>query len=339
MLMAFLLTKPLGRILIAIVVIVVVAVGWFLLQVDPVFAGKGKEVIVTVTQGDSLATIASELHQKGVIASPFAFRIDTLIFGSPLVQTGSYELRQGSSFGAVRSILGNAPNVDVVAVDPGLTIKEVAFLVDGVKGDGYADAFARDVRADMTPSPYSHGSSLEGLIGAKSYLITPKTSARHLAHEMVQDFNKEAAAVGLTPTTSLNGLDAYQLITAASIVQKEAYYPRYMGKVARVIYNRLARGGPLQMDSTVLYYLGQDGGTVTPAMLRINTPYNTYLYTGLTPTPICTVSKAALKGVLHAPQGTWLYFDTVTHQGKTLFATTFAQQLKNEAIAKKNGMP
>ena len=90
--MAFLLTKPLGRILLAIAVVVVGAVGWFLLQVDPVFAGKGKEVIVTVAQGDSLATIASELHQKGVIASPFAFRMDTLIFGAPLVQSGSYEL-------------------------------------------------------------------------------------------------------------------------------------------------------------------------------------------------------------------------------------------------------
>jgi UPF0755 protein len=336
--MAFLLTKPLGRVLLALAVVVVVAVGWFLLQVDPVFAGKGKEVIVNVAPGDSLATIASELHDKGVIASPFAFRVDTLIFGAPLVQSGSYEMRQGSSFSEVKSILGNEPNVDVVAVLPGLTIKEVAFLVNGVKGVHYANSFARDVQADMTPSPYSHGSSLEGLIGAKTYLITSMTTARRLAHEMVTGFNKEAKAVGLAPTTTANGLNAYQLITAASIVQKEAYYPRYMGKVARVIFNRLARGGPLQMDSTVLYYLGQDGGTVTPAMLKINTPYNTYLYLGLTPTPICTVSKAALKGVLHAPEGSWLYFDTVTHQGKTLFATTFAQQLKNEAIAKKNGM-
>jgi UPF0755 protein len=337
--MAFLLTKPLGRMLLAIVAVVIVAVVWFLLQVDPVFAGKGKEVIVNVAPGDSLATIAGELHHEGVIASPLAFRIDTLIFGAPLVQSGSYEMRQGSTFATIKSILGTEPNVQTVSVDPGLTIKEVAFLVDGAKGVGYANTFARDVRADMTPSPFDHGSSLEGLIGAKTYLITSTTTAHRLAREMVKDFNKEAAAVGLTPTTSVDGLDAYQLITAASIVQKEAYYPRYMGKVARVIFNRLARGGPLQMDSTVLYYLGQDGGTVTPAMLRINTPYNTYLYSGLTPTPICTVSKAALEGVLHAPQGSWLYFDTVTHNGKTLFATTFAQQLKNEAIAKKNGMP
>jgi UPF0755 protein len=335
--MAFLLTKPLGRVILAAAVVVIVVVGWFLLQVDPIFAGKGKEVIVTVEQGDSLSSIAGKLHAKGVIASPFAFRIDTLL-GGPVVQPGTYELRQGSSFAQVKSILGNQPNVAAVDVSPGLTVKEVAFLVNGVKGVKYANSFARDAQAKMTSSPYSNGSSLEGLIGAKTYIITPTTTASALAREMVQSFNKEATSVGLTPSTTVDGLDAYQLVTAASIVQKEAYYSRYMGKVARVIYNRLARGGPLQMDSTVLYYLGQDGGTVTPAMLKINTPYNTYLYAGLTPTPICTVSKAALEGVLHAPEGSWLYFDTVNHQGKTLFASTFAQQLKNENIAKKNGM-
>jgi UPF0755 protein len=335
--MAFLLTKPLGRVILAAAVVVIVAVGWFVLQVDPVFSGKGKEVIVTVNQGDSLSSIAAKLHAKGVIASTFAFRVDTF-FGAPVVQPGTYELRQGSTFAQVKSILGNQPNVAAVAVAPGLTVKEVAFLVDGVKGVKYADRFASAAKTDMTPSPYSHGSSLEGLIGAKTYIITPSMTASELARDMVQSFNKEAASVGLTPSTTVDGLDAYQLVTAASIVQKEAYYSRYMGKVARVIYNRLARGGPLQMDSTVLYYLGQDGGTVTPAMLKINTPYNTYLYSGLTPTPICTVSKAALKGVLHAPEGSWLYFDTVNQQGKTLFASTFAQQLKNEALAKKNGM-
>jgi UPF0755 protein len=336
--MAFLLIRPLGRVILAVAVLVIVAVGWFLLQADPIFSGTGKEVIITVDQGDSLSSIASKLHAKGVIASTFAFRIDTF-FGAPVVQAGTYELRQGSSFAQVKSILGNQPNVAAVDVTPGLTVKEVAFLVDGVKGVTYANSFARDATSDLTPSPYSHGTSLEGLIGAKTYIITPSMTASALAREMVRSFNKEAASVGLTPTTTVDGLDAYQLVTAASIVQKEAYYSRYMGKVARVIYNRLARGGPLQMDSTVLYYLGQDGGTVTPAMLKINTRYNTYLYSGLTPTPICTVSKAALSGVLHAPSGSWLYFDTVNHQGKTLFATTFAEQLKNEQIAKKNGMP
>ena len=111
-----------------------------------------------------------------------------------------------------------------------------------------------------------------------------------------------------------------------------------MPQVARVIFNRLERGGPLQMDATVLYYLDMDGGTVTPAMLQSPEPYNTYLNVGLTPTPICTVSKFSIDAVLHAPAGTWLYFTLVNKDGREAFATTFAQQLRNEALAKKQGI-
>ena len=110
-----------------------------------------------------------------------------------------------------------------------------------------------------------------------------------------------------------------------------------MPKVARVIFNRLARGGPLQMDATVLYALGLDGGTVTHAMLETKSPYNTYLVAGLTPTPICTVSPDAIKAVLNPPPGPWLYFTVVDRSGTEAFATTFAQQMANERRAVTNG--
>jgi UPF0755 protein len=111
-----------------------------------------------------------------------------------------------------------------------------------------------------------------------------------------------------------------------------------MPQVARVIFNRLARGGPLQMDATVLYYLKQDGGTVTPAMLQTQEPYNTYLNLGLTPTPICAVSKFALRAILHPPSGSWLYFTLINKDGTMAFSTTFAQQLREEKIAESRGI-
>jgi UPF0755 protein len=155
---------------------------------------------------------------------------------------------------------------------------------------------------------------------------------------MVTKFERKATDLGLTPSTELNGLDAYQLITAASIVEKEGYYPSNMPQVARVIYNRLQRGGPLQMDATVLYYLHRDGGAVTPAMLQTPEPYNTYLNLGLTPTPICTVSKFSINAVLHAPAGSWLYFTVINKNGQEAFSTTFAQQLANERKAQSRGI-
>jgi UPF0755 protein len=329
-------SRPLGRVVLAVIALVVVAMVWFALQVDPIFAGRGREVIVSVTRGESFSSVVNSLHEQGVIASPFALRLETRVFGAPTVHQGDYELRQGSSFATVRSIFSHPPNVMVVV--PGLTLHEVALNVLSMKGLSFANQFAADATESKDPSPYAKGTSLEGLIAAGNYLIAPSTTPHELARTMVSRFNKEASGLGLKPSTRVNGLDAYQLIVAASIDQKEGYYEENMPKVARVIFNRLALGGPLQMDSTVLYFFGQDGGTVTHAMLETPTPYNTYLNPGLTPTPICTVSKDALKAVLHAPKGPWLYFTLINKDGQMAFSTTFAQQLKNEAIGEKHGI-
>ena len=330
------LSKPLGRIVAGLVVVVFVMVVWFALQVDPIFHGKGKNVIVTVHSGDSMSTIAKEMHAKGVIASTLAFQIDTTLFGSFAVDAGSYEIAQGSSFSHVRSVFSAPPNVYPVEVTAGLTLHEVALEVANEKGPGYADKFL--VIAKQSPTPFTSAGSLEGLIGTGQYIITPNESPAQLVKDMAKRFVRQAASVGLTPSSTVQGLNAYQLVIAASIVEKEGYYPVNMPKVARVIYNRLARGGPLQMDATVLYFLGKDGGTVTPAMLQTQEPYNTYLNTGLTPTPICTVSTIALRATLHPPVGTWLYFTLINEDGQMAFSTTFAQQLREERLAESRGI-
>lgn len=331
-------SKPLGRVVGVAVLLAILAVGWFALQVDPIFAGKGRDVIVTVHAGDSLATIAGELHAQGVIASPLAFRLDALIFGAPLVVPGSYELREGASLSTIRSILGAGPNVAVVTASPGLTLHEMAVNLAADKGNTYATAFLKDATALSAHSPFARGSSLEGLVGVGTYVVKLGETPKVLVQKMANAFVAEAHSVGLTPTTTVGGLNAYQLVTAASIVEKEGYYPKNMPRVARVIFNRLARGGPLQMDATVLYALGQDGGTVTPQMLQTPSPYNTYLNAGLTPTPICTVSTTALKAVLHAPAGSWLYFVVIDKSGTEAFSTTFAGQLANERLAASRGL-
>jgi UPF0755 protein len=296
-------------------------------------------VIVTVSAGESLSSVANAMHAKGVIASTLAFSIDTTLFGSFQVDAGSYQIAQGSSFSHVRSIFSGPPNVVTVDVLAGQTLHEVALNVvtDG-ESPAFGDRFVAVATATLTPSPFHSTGSLEGLIGTGLYIIKPGETPGQLVTSMVQRFVKQAASVGLTPSTTYQGLGAYQLVIAASIVEKEGYYPVNMPKVARVIYNRLARGGPLQMDATVLYFLGKDGGTVTPAMLQTQEPYNTYLNTGLTPTPICAVSTIALRATLHPPTGTWLYFTLINEDGQMAFSTTFAQQLKEERLAQSRGI-
>jgi UPF0755 protein len=333
------LSKPLGRILAGVIVVVVVMVAWFLLQVDPIFHGDGKDVIVTVHEGESLGAVANQMHAQGVIASPLAFNIDTTLFGSFQVAAGSYEIAQGSSFSHVRSIFSGPPNVVAVDVLAGQTLHEVAnnIVADG-ESAAFGDKFVDVATATHTSSPFLSAGSLEGLIGTGQYVVTPGESPQQLATSMAKRFVKQAASVGLTPSTTYQGLNAYQLVIAASIVEKEGYYPVNMPKVARVIYNRLARGGPLQMDATVLYYLGMDGGTVTPTMLQTQEPYNTYLNTGLTPTPICAISTIAMKATLNPPVGTWLYFTLINEDGQMAFSTTFAQQLREERLAESRGI-
>jgi len=327
------LTRPLGRIVAVALALLFAVVVWFCLQVVPL-GGSGRLEVVVVHQGDSIATIAARMHAKGIIASPLAFRIDALIFGAPTIQPGSYPMRQGSSFAAVKSILASA----VLHVEPGLTLREVAGTIADDEGSAYATAFLKAASKAVVTNPYRPNGSLEGLIGSGQYLIAPGESASQLLDAMTTSFNQQAASAGLTPSTTLNGLDAYQLLIAASIDEKEGYYPRYMPDVARVIYNRLAQGIFLRMDSTVLYYFQQDGGTVTPTMLEAVTPYNTYRNGGLTPTPICTVSKYSLDAVLHPPPGPWLYFTVVNRDGETRFSATFQEQLKNEQLAAENGI-
>lgn len=329
------LVKPLARVVAAFVLVLVIIIVWFVLQAYPI-GGSGKEEFITVNYGDSLSSIASEMHAKGVIASTFAFRVDLQIFGSPSVIPGTYGMRQGASFSTLRDILSSEPNV--VSVPSGYTLHEIALEVANHTSSAFGDEFVKEESSLASSSRFGDHSSLEGLVGPGDYVINPGETPAKLLTTMTRSFDALATKVGLRPTTTVDGLDAYQLITAASIVEKEGYYPKNMPKVARVIFNRLARGGPLQMDATVLYYFNQDGGTVTHAMLDTPTPYNTYLNDGLTPTPICTVSSFSLRAMLHAPAGSWLYFEVIDKSGDEAFSTTFAQQLVEEQLAASRGL-
>jgi UPF0755 protein len=318
-------------------IVVVVFVGWFLLNAFPL-GGAGAETIVQVQQGQSLSSIGSTLQHDGVISSSLAFRLDTLIFGAPIVRPGSYEIRRGSSFSTIRSILGQSPNVQTVDVLAGLTVHEVALLLASDEGNTFANTFVKDASIDAGSNPFHPNGSLEGLLGTGLYVIKLNETPQQLLETMQARFENQASQTGITPTTTLHGLSAYQLVIAASIVEKEGYYPKNMGKVARVILNRLRRGGDLQMDATVLYYLNDDGGKVTPSMLRTPTPYNTYLNPGLTPTPICQVSQVALRAVVSPPAGSWLYFTVIDKSGTEAFSNTFAEQLANERLAAERGV-
>ena len=320
-----------GRLVAAVLAVLVVLAGalaWYELESHP-FGKPGKAVLVDVQPGESLGTITSALTRAQVIGTSFAFRLWSVVHGSPVVRPGTYQLHRNLSFSAAKTALDAGPNVVQINVVPGTTMSELTNELASLRGH-LARAFAHAGSASGVRSPFqpAPGTPLEGLIGTGSYRIFPGEQGRTLLRQMVARFVTEARAAGLTPATTVGGLNAYQLVTLASIAQKEGYYTRYMGDVSRVIFNRLAAGMHLDMTSTVLYSLGKDGGPVTPQEEQLTTPYNTYLHPGLTPTPICTPSVDALRAAVRPPAGSWLYFDLVTDKkGIMKFASTYTQQL------------
>jgi UPF0755 protein len=324
----------------AFVVIVLAFVLWYEIE-SHALGSPGPQVVLTVHQGESTNSVISALSQKGVIGSSLAFQISEVVHGRPTVLPGSYALHQNLSFSDVRQVLAAGPNIYPVNVRPGFTLSEVAQEVDSLPGHS-AGGFAKAAASGAVHSSVSPPASddLEGMLGTGIYNILPGESDTTILTDMVQRFDQDAQAAGLTvASANALGMTPYQVLTVASIVEKEGYIPVNMPDTARVIYNRLAQGTPLQMDSTVLYALGQDGGPVTSQDLKVQSPYNSYLNTGLTPTPICMPSEDALKAAVHPPAGSWLFFVLVKKDGTMAFSDTYAEQLANEQLAKSRGLP
>jgi UPF0755 protein len=332
----------LGTVIAAIVIVVLAFLGagwaWYNSAASD---SPGQGVVFNISLGEGFSAVRSSLEREGIVTSGLAFDIYVKLHGTPYVEAGEYYLYKHDSFANVLEVLNNTPNVLSLQVPPGFTVGEVANRLEAAGADDLGSAFQALATSGKVTSPFQPKGSknLDGLLAAGTYQVVPTEAAKSLLTQMIDRFTSSAEAMGVTPGKDVNGLDPYQLLTVASIVQKEGVYQQNLAKVSRVIYNRIARGMPLQMDSTVLYSLGQDGGPVTPADLQIKSPYNTYLNTGLTPTPICFPSTNSLQAAIHPADGAWLYFTLVSEDGTEAFSTTYAGQVANEKLAKERGVP
>lgn len=330
------------RLVVAVVVLVVVVLvaGFLWVQHEASPGGApGAQVIATVHSGTGASQLASSLEAKGVISSSLAYRIWSQFHGTPTVLPGSYAFNRNSSFSTVDRVISAGPNVFPLDIPPGFTVAEVASRVGQLPGHT-SSGFAAVADGGTVRSPWqpAGSDSLDGLLGTGQYVVVPGETDTRLLTTMIDRFDRLAQSLDLTASSAAIGLTPYQAITVASIVQKEGVIGKNLGPVARVILNRLAHNMPLQMDSTVLYSEGRDGGPVTKADLALRSPYNTYLNKGLTPTPICFPSLAALQATLHPPEGSWLFFVVVQQDGTEAFADTFAEQQANEELAKQRGL-
>lgn len=175
----------------------------------------------------------------------------------------------------------------------------------------------------------------EGYLFPATYPVTSKTTPQTLLAYMVRTANQNLATRAVADGGRARRMTAYQTATLASIIQAEAETPADMGKVARVVHNRLARSMPLQMDSTLNYALNRSTIDTTLSETRIDSPFNTYRRQGLPPTPIGSPGLTALAAAVAPTPGDWLFFVTVK-PGDTRFSATYEEHKQH--VAEFNGL-
>ncbi|MET9696836.1 endolytic transglycosylase MltG [Streptomyces sp. NPDC006529] len=170
----------------------------------------------------------------------------------------------------------------------------------------------------------------EGFLFPAAYPVTDESTPAALLASMVRTAGRTLAGAPVAAGAKAQGMTPYQTATLASIIQAEAATPADMGKVARVVYNRLAKSMPLQMDSTINYALNRTTVDTAVGDTRIDSPFNTYARQGLPPTPIDNPGAAAMAAAVAPTPGDWLFFVTVK-PGDTRFSATYEEHKRHVA--------
>lgn len=334
------------------------------------YAGQGEsDVVIEVEKGDSTGDIAATLVEAEVVASSSAFVVASESDGRVrAVQPGYYVMKTKSSGeAAVSQIVNPEARVGHLQIKPGTQLYDIT-KTDGSVNPGIVSQLATASCADLNGkstcvppeqlleaakkadlaelgapewavSPASRAEPqrrLEGLIMPGVYDVRPGTTAEELWKELVSDSATRMQAVGMPNIAAETGFTPYQVLTIASLIEREAIEEDFR-KVSRVTYNRLAEDMRLQYDSTVNYVLDRPTIRTNEADRNRAGPYNTYENTGLTPTPISAPSAEAIKAAVAPEKGPWLYFVRCQTDGTSCFAVTDEEHQQNVSEAQARG--
>jgi UPF0755 protein len=325
-------------VLVVVLGLVVGAVGivWVRSQIDP--SGRpGAAVTVTIPARSSTARIASDLGRAGVIHSPTLFRLYVKVKGAGPLLAGTYTLHRNSRYDTVISTLQKGPPVvdRHITIPEGFTLEQIAARVGTLPGLS-AQKFLTLATNGQVRSPFEPPgvNTLEGLLYPATYDVRPSEDETSILQRMVDAFDQTAADLGLAQAAPRLGLSPYQVVIVASLVEREAKLDGDRGPVASVIYNRLHKDLLLQVDATLIY--GEHLTDAHQIDKQADTPYNTYRFKGLPPTPIASPGTPSLQAAAAPPQDPYLYYVLSDPDGKLAFAVTDQQfnQLKAQAKAK-----
>ncbi|MEU6744231.1 endolytic transglycosylase MltG [Streptosporangium sandarakinum] len=278
------------------------------------FAGPGSgSVVVRIPSGASAGEVAETLADAGVVASAGAFvKAAEARAKTGSLRPGHYRLRKGMAAASALDLL-LAPGSRVVrrvTIPEGLRLTEL-FDRLAAKTGMPRDAFVRasQDREELELPPYAKGP--EGFMFPATYEVEPDMTPADVLGLMVERYKRAAAKLELENRAAERGLTPLEAVTVASLVQAEGGRDSDYPKIARVIYNRIKAGVPLQIDSTVLYAQNRRTLRVTEKDTKVKSPYNTYAHPGLPPGPIANPGEKAMIATLRPEQGDWFWFVTI----------------------------
>jgi UPF0755 protein len=331
---------------------------WYLRQVNP-SGDPGAVVVFKVLPTDTVDTISQRLQDRGLITNARVFRFYVDHNGGLVLAPGDYELRPRDHLGNLMRVLRTPPSLTYTKVTfpEGFTLEKMSQRLSAKLPRTDPLAFMTAVTDGSIKSPVQGQpeglTSLEGLLFPDTYQISADESPSHVAQRMVDLMDLVLRQEDVVAKGYAEGLTSYQVLIIASMVEREAKVDEDRPKIARVILNRLALGMPLQIDATLLY--GQPAGSSPTALAQVDTPYNTYMHTGLPPTPIANPGRASIQAVVNpAPdpsQGDpicvalpdptdchYLYYVVADEDGRHVFAATLDQHNVNVQHARDLGL-
>ena len=323
-----------------LLMLLALAAGFYLfhrLQNPPLVPGPA-EVTLFFPVGTPTATIFQILESNGVIENGKVAEVYYRLTRSanPL-RAGEYRFERPMSADAVidRMIRGDVVRHAVV-VPEGLTAQET-FDLFVARGIGSPKSFARALKAtELLPGIAFGVPDLEGFLFPNTWVVTRSTSARQIVERMTAEFHRHFTPE-LTARAQALGLNPWQAVILASIVQKETRLPSEARVIAGVYLNRLRRRMRLQADPTVVYALKKDGkwtGTLYRSDYAYDSPYNTYLNDGLPPGPICNPGLVAIQAAAMPESTPYLYF-VADASGRHTFSKSFEEHVQAIAEIRK----
>jgi len=303
-------------------------------QPESTTVAPGLPVTIEIAAGAPASQIARQLAEAGVVASATEFdRAVRDARASDRLQAGRYQLETGMTPDAVLAILIEGPSRETyrITVIEGLTIGQMLESIERQTEIPFNDLsrvlLDGSIESSLLPGPPDALQDWEGLLFPDTYEFEVDAGATEILSRMVRTMEDRVGSI------DWQGLEEYDLtpydgIVIASLIEREALFDEDRPLIASVIYNRLAIDMMLQIDATVVYVLGalpEDG--LSQEDLQIDSPYNTYVVTGLPPTPISGVRVASLQAAADPDESEYLYFLT-DEDGKAQFAETFEEFLE-----------